>query len=131
MRNGPVDQKNSRQLSERRGLSVFGTGFEISPVSVKLVSHEMCRRRRGKKGWPISRTLSLSLSLSLFLANGKLKRGKILGQGERRRTTGPSVRRGDGDGDVGVRERQDNVNHERPRPPQHSSKAAQMYNIHM
>ena len=104
-------------------------------MSVRNVSGGDAAGKRGKvEGREGGRVAdfahSPSLSHSIF-ANGKLKRGKILGQGERRRTTGPSVRRGDGDGDVGVRERQDNVNHERPRPPQHSSKAAQMYNIHM
>ena len=65
---------------------------------------------------------SPSLSHSIF-ANGKLKRGKILGQGERRCSTGPSVVR---DGDVGVQSVtvSDTVNREEGRPEATAAPAA-------
>ena len=65
---------------------------------------------------------SPSLSHSIF-ANGKLKRGKILGQGERRCSTGPSVVR---DGDVGVQSVtvSHTVNREEGRPEATAAPAA-------
>ena len=100
-------------------------------MSVRNVSGGDAAGKRGKvegrEGGRVadfahSPSLPPSLSHSIF-ANGKLKRGKILGQGERRCSTGPSVVR---DGDVGVQSVtvSDTVNREEGRPEATAAPAA-------